>query len=140
MTRQVTITQVRNAVSLQADNLRMNVEINHPDYGWIPYTLAPEDTDTTINNDTLLSLIGDNFTAYVPPTQQELDAEAAAEVRYEREVRLLEEVDPLVTNPLRWADLSEAERNEWTAYRTALLNITDQAGFPHNVIWPTRPA
>lgn len=135
----ITITQVRNAVSLQSDNLRMDVEINHPDYGWIPYTVDPTDTDTTIDNSAVMSLIGSNFTAYVAPTQAELDAEAATQVRAERDSKLVQEVDPIVSNPLRWADLTAAKQAEWAAYRTALLNITDQAGFPHNVTWPTKP-
>lgn len=135
----ITITQVRNAASLKADNLRMDVEINHPEHGWIPYTLDPADTDTTIDNDAIMALIGDNFAAYVPPTQEELDAEAAEAVRGYREILLATEVDPLVTNPLRWAELTEAKQAEWTTYRTALLDITDQAGFPHNVTWPTKP-
>jgi hypothetical protein len=136
----ITITQIRNAASLQSDNLRMDVEINHPNYGWIPYTVDPADTDTTIDNDAVMALIGSNFTAYVAPTQAELDAEAAEQVRAERDGKLVEEVDPIVTNPLRWADLTAAKQAEWTQYRTDLLNITDQAGFPHNVIWPTKPA
>ena len=136
----ITITQVRNAASLQADNLRMDVEINHPNYGWIPYTVDPSDTDTSIDNNAVMALIGSNFTAYVAPTQAELDAEAAEQVRAERDGKLVEEVDPFVTNPLRWADLTAAKQAEWTQYRTDLLNITDQAGFPHNVTWPTKPA
>lgn len=135
----ITITQVRNAASLQADNLRMDVEINHPNYGWIPYTVDPADTDTSIDNNTVMALIGSNFTAYVAPTQAELDAEAAEQVRAERDRKLVEEVDPIVNNPLRWADLTAAKQAEWTQYRTDLLNITDQAGFPHNVTWPTKP-
>ena len=135
----ITITQVRNAASLHSDNLRMDVEINHPDYGWIPYHLDPADTDMTIDNDAVMALIGDNFTAYVAPTQAELDAEAATQVRAERNSKLVEEVDPIVTNPLRWADLTAAKQAEWTQYRTDLLDITDQAGFPHNVTWPTKP-
>jgi len=135
----VSITQVRNAQSLQSDNLRMYVEISHPEYGWIPYTLDPDDIDTTINNDAVMSLIGSNFEAYVPPTQDELDADAAAAVRSERNFRFLTELDPIVSNPLRWADMTTAEQNAWSQYRTDLLNITDQAGFPHNVTWPTKP-
>jgi len=135
----ITITEIRNAVSLQADNLRMDVEINHPDYGWIPYTLDPADTDTTVDNDAVLALIGSNFEAYVPPTQAELDAQAAASVRAQRESLLAREVDPIVSNPLRWADLTTEQQNAWSAYRTALLDITDQSGFPHSVTWPTKP-
>ena len=136
---QLTITEVRNAVSLQADNLWMDVEINHPEYGWIPYTIHPDDTDMTIDNDAVMALIGDNFEAYVPPTQEQRDAWAAENVRYERDERLTTEVDPIVTNPLRWADLTEAKQAEWSAYRTALLDITQQDGFPDNVTWPTKP-
>lgn len=33
---------------------RVDCEIKHPVYGWIPYTLDPADTDATINNSELL--------------------------------------------------------------------------------------
>ena len=70
----IVITQVRNAQSLQSDNLRMDLEIDHPDHGWIPYTVDPSDTDTTIDNAAILALVGSSFGAYVAPTQAELDA------------------------------------------------------------------
>lgn len=139
MTTTIDITEIRNAVSLNAENTMFDVEINHPNYGWIPYTLDPSDTDLTIDNTALLSLIDTDFAAYVAPTQAELDAEAAAEVRAERDYRLQTEVDPLVTNPLRWAELTEAKQTEWTTYRTDLLNVPQQAGFPNTITWPTKP-
>jgi hypothetical protein len=77
--------------------------------------------------------------AYVPPSQAELDAAAAEAVRAERDAKLASEVDPIVSNPLRWADLSADKQAEWAAYRRALLDITAQAGFPHSVVWPTKP-
>ena len=135
----ITITEVRNAASLQSDNLRMDVEINHPQHGWIPYSLDPADTDTTIDNDAVLALIGDDFAAYIPPTQAELDADAAEGVRGLRDNRLVTEVDPIVSNALRWADLTAAKQAEWTQYRTDLLNVPDQAGFPTDITWPTKP-
>jgi len=135
----ITITQVRNAASLQSDNLRMDIEINHPDYGWIPYTLDPADTDTTIDNTAVMALIGSNFTAYVAPTQAELDEATAAQVRGERDNILVTVVDPLVSNPLRWADLTTAKQTEWSQYRTDLLGVAQQAGFPNNITWPTEP-
>ena len=133
----ITITQVRNAKSLQADNARIEVEINHPDYGWIPYGLDPADTDTTINNDEVMALIGTDFAAYVAPTAEELAATAAAQVRSQRD-QLLLEVDAFVGNPLRWAALSSDKQAEWATYRTALLDVPQQAGFP-TVTWPTKP-
>ena len=135
----ITITEVRNAQSLQADNARIDVEINHPTHGWIPYTIDPADTDTTINNDELLELIGSDYAAYVPPTQEELDAALAASIRGQRNRLLATEVDPLVTNPLRWADLTSDQQAAWTQYRRALLDITAQSGFPTDITWPTKP-
>ena len=135
----ITITQVRNAASLRSDNLRMNVEINHPQYGWIPYTLDPADTDTTIDNDAVMALIGDDFAAYVPPTQAELDAAAAAQIRAERDSILARVVDPIVSNALRWADMTTEQQNAWSQYRTDLLNVPQQNGFPYNIVWPIKP-
>ena len=135
----ITITQVRNAASKNAANTVIDVEINHPKFGWIPYLLTDYDTDTTIDNDAVMALIGTDFAAYVPPTQAELDAAAAAQVRAERDNRLVTEVDPIVSNALRWADLTAAKHAEWTQYRTDLLNVTDQVGFPTDITWPTKP-
>ena len=135
----VTITEVRNAQSLNADNTAFDVEINHPEHGWIPYGLTPHDTDMTVDNSVLLELIGTDFEVYVAPTQAELDAELAASLRAQRNQRLAEEVDPLVANPLRWAELTDAKQAEWTQYRTDLLNLPAQAGFPNTVTWPTKP-
>lgn len=132
------ITEVRNAVSLQSDNLCMNVEINHPDYGWIPYTVNPSDTDNTIDNEAVMTLIGADFAAYVPPTQAELNAALAASVRAERDALLLE-VDAVAGNALRWAALDADTQTEWAAYRQALLAVPQQDGFPNDITWPTEP-
>ena len=66
-------------------------------------------------------------------------APSEIDVRKIRDNMLTTIVDPIVCNPLRWTDLTTAEQNAWLQYRTDLLNITDQAGFPHNVTWPTIP-
>jgi len=136
----ITITQVRNAQSLQSDNTRMDVEINHPQFGWIPYTLNPTDTDTTINNSQVMALIGTDFVAYVAPTQAELDAEKEVEVRSERDNILTRVVDPIVSNPLRWAELTSDKQAEWSQYRTDLLDVPQQSGFPNTITWPTKPS
>ena len=133
----IIITQVRNAQSANTANTFMSVEIDHPDYGWIPYGVNPTDTDTTINNDEVMALIGTDFAAYVAPTAEELAATAAAQVRSQRD-QLLLEVDAFVGNPLRWAALSSDKQAEWATYRTALLDVPQQAGFP-DVTWPTKP-
>ena len=130
----------RNAKYIN-ENGWIDCEIEHPDYGWIPYTLDPADTDMTINNDDLLAAMTANgdIAAYVPPTQEELDAEAAAAVRAERDMKLATEVDTIAGNALRWAALTAEQQQVWADYRQALLDIPQQSGFPHDVVWPTKP-
>ncbi len=65
--------------------------------------------------------------------------EKAEDIRRYRDFLLSEEVDPIVSNALRWADLTAAKQAEWTQYRTDLLNVPDQAGFPTDITWPTKP-
>ena len=63
----------------------------------------------------------------------------AQSIRTMRDQLLISEVDPIVTNPLRWAELSSTEQQAWADYRTALLDVPQQAGFPGNITWPTKP-
>ena len=59
-----------------------------------------------------------------PPTDKE--------VRNKRN-KLLAECD--------WTQLPDApvDQTAWAAYRQALREVTDQEGFPANVIWPIKP-
>ena len=130
----VKITEVRNAISLNDSNTEFEVEINHPTYGWIPYHLLSDDTDTTINDDEIIKLIGTNFRKYTDEEQNDLDA---GEIRMERDTRL-EDVDDIY-GTLRWEYLSSEKQNEWKQYRIDLLNVPQQSSFPSKVTWPTKP-
>ena len=135
---QVTITEARNAVYIDADG-SIDCEINHPKFGWIPYTLRDDDTDMTVDNEAVKAILGSNIAAYVPPTQEELDAQAAAAVRAERNYKLAADVDPIAGNALRWAELTPEQQQALATYRQALLDVPQQAGFPNDVAWPTKP-
>jgi len=63
----------------------------------------------------------------------------ASDTRFYRNELLVREVDPIVTNPLRWAELSSTEQQAWANYRTALLDVPQQASFPEDIVWPTKP-
>jgi hypothetical protein len=78
-------------------------------------------------------------TEWVAPSQEWLDNTAAEEARFIRDDKLSTEVDPIATNPLRWADLTPEKQQEWTDYRRDLLNISNQEGWPHNINWPEKP-
>jgi len=133
------IEEIKNAKSLNEENSIFDVEINHPNFGWIPYTLKPDDPDGTISNSELLSMIGSDYAAFVPPTSEEIITQQAAEIRDTRDTKLKNNVDPIVSNALRWSELTEEKKTAWTEYRRALLDITNQSGFPQNVTWPTCP-
>ena len=132
--------QYKNAKYIN-DNGWIDCEINHSVHGWIPYTLNPLDTDMTINNDDLLAAMSANkdVAAYVAPTQDELDAISASAVRGKRDYLLSSSVDPIVSNSLRWDDMSADEQAQWKLYRRALLDVTAQSGFPNAVTWPVSP-
>lgn len=134
----IPITEYRNARVMREDGSRVDVEINHPEYGWIPYTLDTDDEDMVIDNSALLTLIGSDKEAYVAPTAEEILTQKQAEVRAERDFRLYE-MDKILSNPLRWAAMSSDDQAAWTTYRQALLDVPQQSGFPNTVNWPSAP-
>lgn len=63
----------------------------------------------------------------------------AEQARRTREDIFMFEVDPIICNPIRWAELSTEKQNEWKQFRLDLLDISKQSGFPENITWPTKP-
>lgn len=63
---------------------------------------------------------------------QEYDDNQATTVRAERD-GLLAQSD--------WTQVADApvDSTAWATYRQALRDITDQAGFPNDINWPTQP-
>lgn len=133
----ITITEYRNVESWNDANTRFDMEINHPLHGWIPFTLDMSDDGTDIDKDALKTLISTNFTAM---SQDKIDTIEGDAVRHQRDTILQYEVDPIITNSLRWAELTTEKQNEWKQYRTDLLNVPQQSGFPHDVTFPTKPS
>jgi hypothetical protein len=119
----------------------IDCEINHPDYGWIPFTCDPNDNGAAFDVSGLHARMSvDPATLpYTAPTQAQLNAAKAEEVRAERDNRLARDVDPIAGNALRWASLTEDQRQAWADYRQALLDVPQQEGFPYNVVWPVKP-
>ena len=100
--------EYRNAKRL--DDGRIDCEINHPSYGWIPFTCSPLDTGAEFDVAELHAIMGadKNTVAYspVPPlplTKEQISALRAA--AYQKES------DPLFFKTQR----GEAEVGEWLA-------------------------
>lgn len=66
-------------------------------------------------------------------------AMARVRLRVQRDGLLHDGVDPLVSNPLRWADLSAAQQTEVAAYRRALLDWPDTEADPIDPTPPVKP-
>lgn len=73
----------------------------------------------------------------VPYTETDVVDRAVA-VRAARDDLLAQTVDKI--NPLRWASMSDAQKQECMIFRQSVLDITLQVGFPFNVEWPSAPA
>ena len=66
-------------------------------------------------------------------TEQEKYDDASSWVRLERD-SLLKQCDWLAST-----DVELENKNEWLVYRQALRDITNQPGFPFDVVFPTKP-
>tara|TARA_B100001250_G_scaffold413696_1_gene448668 strand:- start:2500 stop:2943 length:444 start_codon:yes stop_codon:yes gene_type:complete len=65
--------------------------------------------------------------------KEDIDRLVGSDVRDERN-ELLKETD--------WTqnrDVTLSNDAEWKTYRENLRNLPTQSGFPHNVVWPTKP-
>lgn len=79
-------------------------------------------------------LVDDKGQFSAPPPDPVIEA---AKVRARRD-QLLVESDVYVL-PDRWATMTSEKQSAWAAYRQALRDIPDQAGFPLDVQWPNKP-
>ena len=91
------------------------------------------------NGTTFLLKVDNTSIGYDLETDDEIVAQKAQKVRDTRNYLLTFEVDPIVSNPLRWADMTESKQNEWKKYRQDILDITKQSKFPEVVTFPKKP-
>lgn len=112
----------------------INCEINHPVFGWIPFTASQDDSEAIgrgIFDVVVSGAIGEIGVFKIPVMTEEV-------ARIERDVRL-REMDAIVSNPLRWSDMTDVQKREWSDYRLALLDVPQQPDFPESIVWPSIP-
>ena len=132
--------QVKNPIWSSAEHTAINCEVDFDDLKeeFVPFTANPNDSyahTKQIFNECVEGKWGSiaEFVPYVPTTE-----ELAAQVREQRD-DLLQELDSIVGNPLRWASFSTEQQTTWANYRQALLDVPQQAGFPNTVNFPNKP-
>ena len=92
------------------------------------FIVGPVFTDTTDDDGNTVTA-ATNEAAY----KAKVDADAAASIRSTRDSKLAD-CDWTQTN-----DSPLKAESTWTTYRQSLRDVPTQAGFPHNVTWPTKP-
>lgn len=111
----------------------IDCEIEHPEFGWIPFTASQNDPEQ--HGRDIFAAVQNSAAPYVPPpppSEEEVMAEQAAEIRAKRN-GLLSTSD--------WTQMPDApvDQAAWATYRQALRDIPQQDGFPTDVVWPTEP-
>jgi hypothetical protein len=117
----------------------IDCEVNHPKFGWVPFTCNPSDVGAVFDVSSLFNLMKVDKTTVkftAPPTPDPAEIQAG-EVRRKRNELLVSEVDPVAGHVLRWNSLTAEEQEALADYRQALLDVPQQSGFPQSVIWPT---
>lgn len=99
-------------------NGRINCEIEHPQYGWIPFTASPTDVEPLGRE--LFAQLKDSAAAYVAPPPP--PAPTQAEQEAQRQLAYTAEADPLF---FKW-QAGEATEAEWLAKREEI-----RARFPY---------
>ena len=125
---------MRFCVIDKTTNMCINiVELNSAEE-FIPYN---SNTELATDQTGEIGWIWDN-TKWVNPNKPVATDEVISQrIRNKRDVLLKKHVDRI--NAVRWNSFTEEQKKEWEAYRLNLLDIPEQAGFPHNVIWPQIP-
>lgn len=67
-----------------------------------------------------------------------LNTEKSTDIARSQRNELLSAVDRV--NPVWYGSLTTEQQQELAAYRTALLNVPQQSGFPGTIEWPTKPS
>lgn len=148
-------TSVRNPIWANATHSRLICEVCFDDLSeeFVSFT-AVSSGDYPHTHEIFARCVAGEFgpvSEYVSPADITGNA-ALNQVQSKRNSLLTTEVDPLVSNPLRWADLSEPQQQAWAAYRRELLDITVTYPNPSyvwnernqqydeiGVAWPVKP-
>lgn len=135
------VLSIRNAKWVRPNEYAFNCEILFEEIPneWLPFTFTRDDQEShsVWIKDVWLTDNASEVAPYVPPTEEEIRAEKAAEVTLLRN-QLLVESDVYVL-PDRWYLYSEEVKQNWATYRQALRDIPEQTGFPFEVVWPVKP-
>jgi len=109
----------------------IDCEINHPHYGWVPFTASPDDVELIG-----LEVFNQAKDVAAPYIEQPVDLlDLSAKIRSDRNQLLLAS---------DWTQVLDApvDQVSWAVYRQHLRDITTHANWPNlqDNDWPTKPS
>jgi hypothetical protein len=110
----------------------IDCEINHPIYGWIPFTASKNDVEESGRQIYQEILSGGSIAPYEPPPPPSYEV-MAEQVRDMRNQLLLQ------SDWTQLPDVPIETKSAWEIYRQQLRDITNQSGFPYEVQFPEMP-
>ena len=120
----------RNAVYSRSNNSMIDCEINHSEYGWIPYTLT-----SASNNAMWNTVTSGSVGAYSDPS----DSVLYVQLRSTRDKLLADSDWTQVGDLVSSGAMTSDKLTEWKTYRQSLRDLPSNTSDPSNVTWPTKP-
>lgn len=141
----IEITNLRNVQRMPDGAFMLNVDLITLEDPFETVTYCARSTDFAETGKWVYQQIIDgNFegeiTDWVPPPPPSAE-EVGNRIRAVRDQKLRNEVDPIVSNPLRWNEMTETQQQAWADYRRALLDMANDPAFPwYDTVVTTDPA
>ena len=138
---EVTVVGYSDVAWCDSKHLLLGMNVHLSDNSIIPYAYrvdGEEDNDGFICQAVKHDYISGNFTEIneCPDWKIQLEKEVLSlDVRLERN-KLLSDTDHLIQSDY---PISDEKKQEIKVYRQALRDITQQDGFPDNIVWPDKP-
>lgn len=134
----LTIEYAKNPKWVDASHTVLDVVVKFSEFAEeVPFTASEAESTGSVKhaadiwNNCIAGVYGE--IEQEDPPYEPTDEELAFGIRQERD-NLLQASD--------WTqlpDVPQETKDLWAAYRQALRDITSQAGFPREVIWPVKP-
>jgi hypothetical protein len=121
-----TINAARNPrwANYRKSSIDLEVDFDELDEEFVDFNAHPDDIVSwgpELYNRAIAGEFGEIAEFEIPA---DITGDTALEIlRADRDSLLKLEVDPIVSNPLRWASMTEAKQQEWANYRQALLDL-----------------
>ena len=132
--------EYRNA-QYNIENTTLDLEIEHPKYGWVPYTLNPDDKGGDFDAKELWDeVILGTVAAYVAPSNSEVQDQAEYSAREQRNTLLTAsdwtQMPDIITSNV----MTSTKQAEWATYRQALRDLPANTSDWTSISWPTEPS